>query len=82
MEGQGKSWMVFSHDLIDVSGEKSYGWWVGLVDCKIIVSAPSPFPLDFGFRIWDLDVGLGFGTCIWDLDLRLEFGIDNKKCFK
>ena len=64
MEGQGKSWMVFSHDLIDVSGEKSYGWWVGLVDCKIIVSAPAPVHF-----LWTLD--LEFGTWIWDLDLGL-----------
>ena len=32
-------------------------------------------PLDFGFGIWDLDLGLGFGTWIWDLDLRLDLGL-------
>ena len=51
-----------------------------MVACKIIVSAPVPFPflwtLDFGFGtwIWDLDLGLGFGTWILDLDLGLGFG--------
>ena len=29
--------------------------------------SPSPFPLDFEFRIWDLDLGPGFGT--WDVAL-------------
>ena len=50
---------------------------VVVVACRIIVSAPvpSPFPLDFGFRIWDLDLGPGFGTCIWDLDLALDLGL-------
>ena len=48
------------------------------------MSAPvsSPIPLDFGFRIWDLDLGPRFGTWIWDLDLGLGFGtglgLDNK----
>ena len=37
--------------------------------------AITPFPLDFGFRIWDLDLGLGFGTWIWDLDLGLDLGL-------
>ena len=32
-------------------------------------------PLDFGFGIWDLDLGLGFGTWIWDLDLGLDLGL-------
>ena len=47
-----------------------------MVACRIIVSAPvpSPFPLDFGFMIWDLDLGPRFGTWIWDLDLGLGFG--------
>ena len=57
-EGQGKSWMVFSHHWIDISG--------GVVACRIIVSARVPFlwSLDFGFWtwIWDLDLGLGFVT--------------------
>ena len=67
-EGQGRSWMVFSHHWIDISGEKSYWWGGGVVACRIILSAPVPFlflwTLDFGFGtwIWDLDLGLGFGT--------------------
>ena len=66
---QGRSWKVFSHHYIDISGEKSYWWWGGVVvACRIILSAPVPFlflwTLDFGFGtwIWDLDLGLGFGT--------------------
>ena len=60
-EAQGRAWMVFSHHWIDISGEKSY-WWVGgegggLLD-YIVSPSPIPFPLDFGFRIWDLDLGL------------------------
>ena len=41
------------------------------------MSAPvlSPFPLDFGFWIWDLDLGPGFGTWIWDSDLGLDLGL-------
>ena len=58
MEGQG--W-------IDISGEKSYWWW--LVACRIIVSAPVPFPF-----LWTLDFLLGFLTWIFDLDLGLGFG--------
>ena len=83
MEGQGRSWMVFSHHWIDISGEKSYWWWGGggVVACRIIVSAPVPVPflwtldLGFGTWIWDLDLGLGFGTWIWDLDLGLDLGL-------
>ena len=46
----------------------------GLLDYSV---SPSPilFPLDFGFRIWDLDLGPGFGTWIWDLDLGLDLGL-------
>ena len=29
-EGQGRSWMVFSHHWIDISGEKSLGMDLGL----------------------------------------------------
>ena len=64
MEGQGRSWMVFSHHWIDISGEKSYWWVGGVVACRFIVSAPVPFlflwTLDFGFGTWSL--GLGFET--------------------
>ena len=69
-EGQGRSWMVFSHHWIDISGEKSYWWWVvvGWVACRIIVSAPVPF-----LFLWTLD--LGFGIWIWDLDLGLDLGL-------
>ena len=47
--------------------------------CRIIVSAPVPFPflwtldLGFGTWIWDLDLGLGFGPWIWDLGLTIAF---------
>ena len=60
--------MVFSHHWIDISGEKSYWWWGGVVACRIILSAPVPFlflwSFNFEFRTWnwDLDLGLGFGT--------------------
>ena len=52
-----------------------------VVACRIILSAPVPFPflwtldLGFGTWIWDLDLGLGFGTWIWDMDLGLDFGL-------
>ena len=41
---------------------------LGVVACRIIVSAPVLFPFlrtknfGFGTRIWDLDLGLRFGT--------------------
>ena len=72
MEDQGRSWMVFSHPWIDISGEKSY-WWGGggVVACRIIVSAPVPF-----LFLWTLD--FGFGTWIWDLDLGLDLGLTIK----
>ena len=78
MEGQGRSWMVFSHHWIDISGEKSY-WWGGVVVAyRIIVSAPVPVPflwtfnLEIGTCIWDLDLGLGFGAVL-GLDKNFEF---------
>ena len=76
MEGQGRSWKVMeghgcsfpitrlTFPVKTVRG----GWWVVVVACRIIVSAPVPFlffwTLDFGFGTWicDLDLGLGFGT--------------------
>ena len=74
-EGQGRSWKVFSHHYIGISGEESYGWWVGgLAACRIIVSAPFLVPF-----LWTLD--LGFGTWNWDLDLGpdLGFKVVNRK---
>ena len=44
---------------------------IGVVACKIIVSAPVPVPF-----LWTLD--LGFGTWIWDLDLGLDLGLTIK----
>ena len=40
------------------------GWWGGDLLYYIVSLSPSPFPLDFGFRILYLGVGLGlkFGT--------------------
>ena len=62
-----------SNHWIDILGEKSYWcWWDGgggLLD-YIVSPNPIPFPLDFGFLIFDLDFGLGF----WILDL--DFGLD------
>ena len=54
-EGQGRSWMVFSHHSIDISCEKVMVGWVvgglgGLYD-YIVNPSPSPFPLDFGLWI-------------------------------
>ena len=75
MEGQGRSrkvvrsWMVFSHYWIDISGEKSY-WWGGVVACRIILSAPVPF-----LFLWTLDLGLGLGTWIWNLNLGLDLSL-------
>ena len=40
--------------------------------------SPSPFPLDFGFGIWDLDLGPGFGIWISDLDLGLDLSLTIK----
>ena len=56
MEGQG--W-------IDISGEKSY--WLVVVACRIIVSAPVPYPFlwTLDFRLLDLELGLGIGTWNW-----------------
>ena len=54
--------------------EKSYGWGgrvCGLLDYSASPS-PSHFPLDFGFRIWDLNLGLAFGTGL---------GLDNWQSF-
>ena len=53
------------------SSEKSYGWVgvvVGVVACRIILSAqvPVPFHWTLDFRLW---------TWIWDLGLGL--GLDN-----
>ena len=62
---EGRSWKLFSHHSVDISGEESYEW----VACRIILSAPVPVPVPF---LWTLD--LGFGTWIWDLELGLEFG--------
>ena len=39
------------------------GWGGGLLD-YIVSPSPSPFPLDFIFRILHLDLGSGFGTWI------------------
>ena len=78
--------MVFSHHQIDISGEKSQGWWGGWpvgLQCQ-----PQSQSLSSG--LWILDLGLGFGTWIWDLDLGFGFGsvfvLDNfylskKSCF-
>jgi len=67
-EGQGSSWMVFSHHCIDISGEKSY-WWV--VAFRIILSAPDPVPFlwTLDLILWTLDFGL------WEIGLGL--GLDN-----
>ena len=46
-----------------------------ILDQVFTIDSPSPFPLDFGFRIWDLDFGTGFGTWIPDLDLGLDLGL-------
>ena len=60
------------------------GWLVGggLQD-YIVSPSPSPFPLDFGLKIWDLDFGLRFGTWVWDSDLGLDLdlGLTIKVCF-
>ena len=51
--------------------------WV--VACRIILSAPVPFPFlwtsGFGTWIWDLDLGPRFGIWISDLDLVLDLGL-------
>ena len=51
----------------------------GVVACRIIVSAPVPFPFlwTLDFRLLDLDLGLGIGTWNWDLGLGLGLGLDN-----
>ena len=41
--------------MIDISGEKSYGW---VVSCRIIVSAPVPVPF---LRTLNLEFGTGLG---------------------
>ena len=66
MEGQERSWMVFSHHWIDISDEKIYWWWwvVGGLQDYSVSPSPSPFPLDFEFRIWDLDFGLDLGLTV------------------
>ena len=51
---------------------EGHAWPVGLY-CQ--PQSPSPFPLDFGFKIWDLDLGPGFETWIWDLDFGLDLGL-------
>ena len=86
MEGHGRSWVVkeghgwsFPITILTFQVRKVMGgggwWWVvvGVVACRIIVSAPVttvPF-------LWILD--LGFGSWIWDLYLGLGFGLDNNK---
>ena len=61
--------MVFSHHWIDILCEIHYGWvggevgLVGVVACRIIVSVPF---------LWTLDFGLGFWTWILNLDLGLD----------
>ena len=47
--------------------------------CRIILSAPVPFPFlwTLDFRLLDLELGLGIGTWNWDLGLGLGLGLDN-----
>ena len=40
--------MVFAHHWIDISGEKSYDWWVCRLQDYSVSPIPSPFPLDYG----------------------------------
>ena len=71
MEGLGKSRKIIN-----------YGWsflitrltFVGLYVLSDPVQIPFLWTLDFGFWIWDLDLGPEFGIWIWDLDLGLGFG--------
>ena len=44
--------------------------------------SPSPFPKDFGFWIWNLDLGPGYGTWIRDLDLGQYFGLTKISDYK
>ena len=59
-EGHGWSFPITS---LTFQVRKVKGGVVGWVACRIILSAP-PFPLDFGFGIWDLDLGLDLGLTI------------------
>ena len=52
MEGQGRSRKVMDGLF------PSLDWGGSLQDYSV---SPSPFPLDFGFSIWDLDLGPRFG---------------------
>ena len=68
MEGQGRSWKVFSHHWIDISGEKSYwwlGWWPVGIYCQ-------PQSQSSSSGLWILDFGLVFWTWILDWD-NMEF---------
>ena len=60
--------MVFSHHWIDISGEKSYWWWVAF---RIIVSAPVPVPF-----LWTLDFGFGTGLGLdnWKITMPVIMG--------
>ena len=69
MEGHGRS---FPDTRLTFQVRKVIGGWVGwvggVVACRIIVSAPVPFPFlwTLDFRLLDLELGLGIGTWNWD----------------
>ena len=54
------------------------GEWGGGGLQDYIVS-PSPFPQDFGFWIWDLDLEPVYGTWILDLGLTV-MSVDHVRC--
>ena len=72
MEGHGRSWEVMEgHGRSFPITRLTYkvrkvrcGGWGGVVACRIIVSAPVPFPFlwTLDFRLLDLELGLGIGT--------------------
>ena len=64
MEGQGRSWKVFSPHWIYISGEKSY-WWGGGWPVELL---PQPQSQSLSSRLKILDLGLNLG-----LTKRLNF---------
>ena len=54
----------------------------GWVACRIILSAPVPFPFlwTLDFRLLDLELGLGIGTWNWVLGLGLGLGLGLDNC--
>ena len=67
MEGHGRSWKVKEGQGRSRKVKEGHGWYFPILRLTFQVKkvmgwfhSSSPFPLDFGFGIWDLDLGLAY----------------------